>query len=155
MRIVNCMSTSPRVLITAFRLCHPTSPPNLAVATVPAPLDLAVASTNHSSYWQFLYSLLSTRRLFWGPCSILAGAVDAGGCPRTLGVPQGLDTSAWISSRGSLRRSSIHIVHAYEMHAYEMHACDMHVCDMHASTLICDTHAYMRCTPVCEVHAYV
>jgi hypothetical protein len=58
---------------------HP-PPPNLAVATVPLPLDLTVALANHSSYWLSLYNLLGTRRLFLGPCSILAGTVDTGGC---------------------------------------------------------------------------
>jgi hypothetical protein len=50
------------------------SPPNLAVAPVPAPVDLAVGPANHSSYWLSLYSLLGTRRRFRGPCLILAEA---------------------------------------------------------------------------------
>jgi hypothetical protein len=81
--IVNCMGTRSKVLITAFRLygiaIDLDVAPNIAVAHVP-PLDLAVGPAKHSSYWLSLYSLLSTRRRFRGPFSILAGAVDAGGC---------------------------------------------------------------------------
>jgi hypothetical protein len=79
-RIVVSMGKSPRVLITAFRIYGTAidldvAPPS-TVTTVPALLDLAVAS---SSYWLPPYSVLGTLRLFRGPCSILAGAVDAGG----------------------------------------------------------------------------
>ena len=112
-RIVNCMGMRPRVLITAFRLYviaidldvapqprrrHYTcalrprqSQAQLAIriATVPLALDLAVAPANHSSYWLSLYSLLATRRLFLGPWSILAGAVDAGGCTWVSALPSG------------------------------------------------------------------
>ena len=74
------MGTRPRVLITAFRLygiaIDLAVAPNLAVATVPLPLDLAVGPANHSSYWLSLYSLLGTRRLFRRPCSMLAGVVE-------------------------------------------------------------------------------
>jgi hypothetical protein len=53
------MGTRPRVLILELRLygiaidldvTSPTLPPNLAVATVPAPLDFAVGPANHNSY---------------------------------------------------------------------------------------------------------
>src|SRR5271154_6681045 len=47
--IVNCLSTRPRDLITAFRL--------YGIA-----IDLTVAPANHRSYWLSLYSLLGTRR---------------------------------------------------------------------------------------------
>jgi hypothetical protein len=81
--IGNCMGTRSKVLITAFRLygiaIDLDVAPNIAVAHVP-PLDLAVGPAKYSSYWLSLYSLLSTRRRFRGPFSILAGAVDAGGC---------------------------------------------------------------------------
>jgi hypothetical protein len=68
------------VLITAFRRYGIATDldvaPSSAVTAVPTPLDLAVAS---SSSWFVPYSVLWTRRLFRGPCAILAGVVDAGG----------------------------------------------------------------------------
>ena len=57
----------PMVLIISFQLYE-------------IAIGLAVSLANRSSYWLSLHSLLGTRRLFREPCSILAAAVDAGGC---------------------------------------------------------------------------
>jgi hypothetical protein len=104
-RIVNCIGTRPKVLITAFRLYEIAI--DLAVATPLYP-DLAVGPANHSSYWLSLYSLLGAWSLLQ---ETLFDLCKGSWCRRfylnfrhTLGLK--------CQARGPQRRSGIRIAEA-------------------------------------------